>query len=405
MSANPPTAAVPAEPETKERKRKRMLLIVAALFLVAGLAWLAWYWFIGQWYEDTDDAYVGANVVQVTPQVAGTVVAVGADDTERVRAGDLLVRLDPADARIALAQAEANLARTVRQVRTLFATSSQFGASVAQRESDLARARADLARRAPLAATGGVSREDVQHARDAVTAAEAALRAAREQLAANRALVDRTDIEDHPDVKAAATRVHEAFINEARTRILAPVSGVVARRTVQVGQRVASGTALMAVVPLENVWVDANFKEGQLRELRLGQPATLESDLYGRHVEYHGRVIGFGAGTGAAFALLPAQNATGNWIKVVQRLAVRIALDPKEVREHPLQVGLSMKVKVDTHDRGGERMPSAASAPTTKQETHVFDTLNAQADARIARIIADNRGPQPRASAAHGQHR
>ncbi len=401
MSAQPPAPPpAPADAEKKERKRKRVLAIVAAVFLLAGLGWLAWHFLIGQWYEDTDDAYVGANVVQITPQVAGTVVAVGADDTEHVKAGDVLVRLDPTDARIDLAQAEAQLARTVRQVRTLFATSSQFDAAVAQRESDLGRARADLARREPLLATGGVSREDVQHARDAVTAAEAALRAAREQLAANHALVDRTSLGDHPDVKAAAARVHEAFVNEARTRILAPVAGIVARRTVQVGQRVASGTALMAVVPLDDVWVDANFKEAQLRDLRLGQPARVEADLYGRHVVYHGRVAGFGAGTGAAFALIPAQNATGNWIKVVQRVPVRIALDAKEVRDFPLQVGLSMNVKVDTHERG-ERTLFAASAAPTRQETRVFDALNAQADARVAQIIADNRAAVPAGGNRH----
>src|SRR5512142_1523642 len=238
MATNPP-AAPPEDPRKKEGKRKRLLLIAAAVFLLAGIGWAAWYFLVGQWYESTDDAYVGGNVVQVTPQVAGTVVAVAADDTARVTEGQVLVRLDSADARIALEQAEAALARTVRQVRTLFATSGQFDATMAQRRSDLARAEADLARREGLASSGGVSKEELQHARDAVVAAREALRGAEEQLTANRALVDRTTLEEHPDVLAAAARVHQAFLDDARTRILAPLAGVVARRSVQVGQRVA----------------------------------------------------------------------------------------------------------------------------------------------------------------------
>lgn len=348
--ASPPTvpAATPA-PERKEARRKRLLLLVAGVFLLAGLGWLAWYLLFGQWYEDTDDAYVGANVVQVTPQVAGTVVAVRADDTEQVKAGDVLVKLDAADARIALAQAEANLARTVRQVRNLFATSGQFDAAVSQRQSDVERARADLARREPLLAVGGVSREDVQHARDALAAAEAALRAAMEQRSANRAMIDRTNVEDHPDVKAAAARVHEAYIDNARTSVPAPVAGMVARRSVQVGQRVTAGAPLMAIVPLDNVWVDANFKESQLRYLRPGQPAKLEADLYGRQVEFQGRIAGFAAGTGAAFALLPAQNATGNWVKVTQRVPVRIRFTGEDA-SLPFRVGASARVTVQTKD-------------------------------------------------------
>ena len=404
MATNAPAApaATPADDGRKEGRRKRLLLIVAAVFLLAGLGWAAWYFLVGQWYETTDDAYVGGNVVQITPQVAGTVVAVAADDTDRVQEGQVLVRLDSSDARIALAQAEAALARTVRQVRTLFATSGQFDATVAQRTSDLERAESDLARREQLASSGGVSKEELQHARDAVSAAKEALRAAREQLAANRALVDRTTVEEHPDVLAAAARVHQAFLDNARTRILAPVAGVVARRSAQVGQRVAAGTPLMAIVPLDHVWVDANFKESQLRNLREGQPVSLEADLYGRHLEYHGRIVGFAAGTGAAFALLPAQNATGNWIKVVQRVPVRIALDPKEVREHPLQVGLSMKAKVDTHTREGERLPQGAVQRSASQETRVFDALGTAADARVAEIVEKNGGRAAKGPGDHG---
>ncbi len=406
MATNAPAPPAPADDATaKERKRKKLLLIAATVFLLAGLGWLAWYLLFGQWYESTDDAYVGGNVVQITPQVAGTALAVAVDDTEHVNEGQVLVRLDAADARIALEQAEASLARTVRQVRTLFATTAQAEAALAQRRSELARAQADLAPREQLAGIGGVSQEELKHAREAVAAAEAAVRAAEEQVVATRALVDRTTVADHPDVLAAAAKVHEAYLDNARTVILAPVSGVVARRSVQVGQRVAAGTPLMAIVPLENVWVDANFKEGQLRHLRIGQTAKVEADLYGGHTEYQGRIVGFGAGTGAAFALLPAQNATGNWIKVVQRVPVRIALDVAQVREHPLQVGLSMKVEVDTHAREGERLPQSPTRAASKQETRVFDSLGAAAEARVAEIIARNSGKSVEVAADHGRER
>ena len=403
MASNPPSPPAQAGPQKlspeemakRDRKRKRLLLIVGTVFAVIGLGWLCWHLLVGQWYESTDDAYVNGNVVQVTPQVAGTVISIAADDTDRVQQGQLLVELDGADARVALQEAEANLAHAVRQVRTLFATSGQAGAAVEQRQSELERAQADLERRKRIAAIGAVSREELQHAQDAVTAAEAAVRAAREQHSANRAMIDRTTIADHPDVLAAAAKVHEAFLAESRTRIQAPVAGVVARRSAQVGQRVTAGNPLMSIVPIGNIWVDANFKESQLRQLRLGQPAKIEADLYGRHAAYRGRIVGFGAGTGAAFALLPAQNATGNWIKVVQRVPVRIALDPDEVREFPLQVGLSMQVEVDTHSRDGERLPQAGTPSVPKQQTDVFDGGSAAAEARVAEIIERNSGNAP----------
>ncbi|HEX2648946.1 MAG TPA: HlyD family efflux transporter periplasmic adaptor subunit, partial [Burkholderiales bacterium] len=308
--------------------------------------------------------------------------------------GQPLVELDRADAKVALEQAEAQLARTVRSVRNLFATDSQIAAVVAQRDTELAKAREDLARRERASGSGAVSAEEVQHARDAIRSAEAVRNAAREQLSASRALVDRTTVADHPDVQSAAARVREAYLAYARTTLPAPVSGYVARRSVQVGQRVAAGAPLMAVVPLEDVWVDANFKEGQLVHVRTGQPVTLEADLYGGHVEYHGTVAGFGAGTGAAFALLPPQNATGNWIKVVQRVPVRIALDSKELARHPLQVGLSMRVEVDTHSREGVRM-TADPRKAAGQATAVFEAQEKLADARVGEIIAANR-PQGR---------
>ena len=372
-------------------RRRRALAAILFLFAAGLAAWGAWWWLLGQWYEYTDDAYVGGNIVQVTPQAPGTVVAVRADDTDFVKAGEELVRLDRADAKVALEQAEAQLARTVRQVRTLYATDAQLAASAAQRESELVKAKQDLARREAAAPSGAVSREEIEHARDAIASAQAALDAAREQRRVNRVLTEGTSVAEHPDVKAAAAKVHEAFIAYARTSIAAPLSGYVAKRSVQVGQRVQAGTPLMAVIPLEQVWVDANFKEGQLADVRIGQPVSVSADLYGGRVAYHGKVAGFAAGTGAAFALLPPQNATGNWIKVVQRVPVRVALDPQELARHPLQVGLSMRVEVDTHDRSGARLPQAARAQTV-QQTSVFDLSEQQAEDRIAAIVRQNGG-------------
>src|SRR6266581_2865505 len=361
-------------------RRKLLVSLVLGAFAAIGIAFAFWWFTAGRYYESTDDAYVGGNLVQITPQVPGTVLAIHADDTDFVRMGQTLVELDKADSRVALDQAEAQLARTVRSVRNLVASTTELESNVELRRSDLDKAGRDLARRNELAATGAVSGEELQHARDAVAGAKAAWNAARRQLAAQSALVDHTTIEDHPDVQNAA----------ARTELPAPVSGFVARRAVQVGQRVSPGAPLMTVVPLDQVWVDANFKEGQLANLRAGQPVRLLADAYGRAVKYRGQLVGFGAGTGSAFALLPAQNATGNWIKVVQRVPVRIALDPQELREHPLQIGLSMQVDVDTHERAGERLPKVSRAPA--YETRAFARTDQLADQRIAEIIASNGG-------------
>src|SRR5512140_447010 len=345
-------------------KRARLLWLLIIVFLAVGIGYAAYWALVARYVESTDDAYVGGNLVQITPQVAGTVLAIDADDTDFVKVGQTLVELDQSDARVALAQAEAALAHRVRQVRNMMALSAEIEASVALRRTELERARADLERRAPLAASGALPAEELQHARDAVATSRAALDAAQQQLAAHKTLVDRTTVATHPDVASAAARVREAYLAYARTALPSPVSGIVAKRSVQVGQRVAPGTPLMAVIPLDQVWVDANFKERQLLNLRPGQAVKLRADIYGDAVEFHGRVAGFGAGTGSAFALLPPQNATGNWIKVVQRVPVRIALDPAELAQHPLQLGLSMLVDVDTHQRDGELRPATArSAP------------------------------------------
>ena len=341
--------------------RKKLLLGVIGAFAVGGIAFGAYYSINLKNTESTDDAYVNGNVVQITSQVPGTVVRIDANDTQFVQAGTQLVQLDTADAKVALDEAESNLAKTVRQVRNLYATSGQLAANVAQSNAELTRAREDLQRREHLAASGFISKEALQHERATLLAAEAAATATRQQLAAHQALIEHTTLDTHPDVRAAQAKVREAQLAFERTNLAAPVSGYVAKRNVQLGQRIAPGTPLMAVVSLDDVWVDANFKEGQLKSMRVGQPVTLTADLYGDKQEYHGRVVGFGAGTGGAFALLPAQNASGNWVKVVQRIPVRIALDHAELGTHPLQVGLSMQVKVDTKDQNGERLPHVAA--------------------------------------------
>lgn len=379
-----PASSAPAP--SRRGKLLRGLAVVVVLVLIA-LA--IWYFLVGRWHEDTDDAYVQGNLVQITPMVAGTVVRIDADDGMRVERGQPLVKLDPADTEVALQQAEANLARTVRQVRGLYRSVEGAQAELSAQQVTLQRARADVARRASLVATGAISAEELAHARDQLAAAEAAVSGSRETLARNRALIDENGVADQPDVQGAAAQVRQAFLNNARSAIVAPVSGYVARRSVQVGQRVQPGTALMAVVPLNQVWVDANFKETQLKHMRLGQPVELESDLYGGAVTYRGTVQSLGIGTGSAFSLLPAQNASGNWIKIVQRVPVRIAIDAKQLEQHPLRIGLSMKVDVNLHDQNGSVLPSKPASGTLL-DTDVYAQQLQQADAAVKQIIHAN---------------
>jgi membrane fusion protein (multidrug efflux system) len=411
-----------AQPQVKPKgakKRRRMLTGVALVVIVAAVAFGIEHFVFGARYESTDNAYVQGNIIQITPQIAGTVLAIEADDTDFVKAGQTLVRLDPADARVALDQAEAQLAQTVREVRTLYANNATLKAQVALRDaeiarvqSDVQRAQDDLARRQPLLATGAVGKEEFNHAtaqlntaRSVLAAAESAAVAAREQLAANQVMTEGTTVEDHPTVQRAAARVREALLALRRVELPAPVDGTIARRSVQLGQRVQPGAPLMSLVPLNALWVDANFKESQLRKLRINQPVTLVADVYGKQVEYHGRVVGLGAGTGSAFALLPAQNATGNWIKVVQRVPVRVALDPKELAEHPLRIGLSMVATVDVRDQGGKTLTDTPRAGAATQ-TAVFEPANGEADAEVRRIIAAQLGrPVPSRATAQTSRR
>ncbi|WP_308920469.1 efflux RND transporter periplasmic adaptor subunit [Janthinobacterium sp. J1-1] len=364
-------------------------VVIAAL--LAGSALIAWWLLAPSNHEVTEDAYVEGNVVQVTPQLNGSVTAIAADNTDYVQAGQVLVQLNEVDAQLALARAEAQLAKTVRQVRAQFASSGQGRAAIVLRRADVARAETDLARRSSLAGSGAVSGEEISHAEDAQRTARAALAVAEQQSLSASALTDQTSVAGHPDVLAASVQLRDAWVAAHRTTLRAPVSGIVTRRTVQLGQRVAAGAALMSIVPPGQMWVSANFKESQLHGIRLGQPVELRADVYGKAVRYHGRVAGLDAGTGSAFALLPAQNATGNWIKVVQRVPVRIALDAQELAAHPLKIGLSMRVAVDTRQRGGLL---AASTPSGRPawRTDVFDGELAQAAEQAEAVIAANLG-------------
>jgi membrane fusion protein (multidrug efflux system) len=412
---NAPAATAPAEAPAGNGKRRRALTALAAAVIVVGGGWGAYEWLVASHYEDTDNAYVQGNVIQITPQIGGTVMAIGADDTDFVKAGQPLVQLDPADAKVALEQAEAALGQAVRQVRTLYANNGSLAAQVALRQadvvkaqSDIARAQDDLKRRQALSGNGAVSKEELNHsettlanAKSALAAAQAGVTAARENLASNRSLTDGTNVEDHPSVQAAAAKVREAYLATQRVAMPAPVDGYVAKRTVQLGQRVSPGTAMMSIVPLNQLWVDANFKEPQLRNIRIGQGVKLTADLYGKKVEYDGKVAGLGVGTGAAFALLPAQNATGNWIKVVQRVPVRIALEPSQLKANPLRVGLSMDVEIDVRNKDGQ-MLAEAPRTTALAQTEVYSALDKGAEAEVRRIIAANLGREPAAApAAH----
>lgn len=370
-------------------KRRRALLILLTIVLVLGGAWLAYYLLVARWHQDTDDAYVQGNIVSITAQTPGTVVAIHADDGMRVKAGQVLVQLDPNDARVAFEQAEANLAATVRQVRGLYSSVDAAQADIAAREVAVAQARADVARRSGLVASGAVSSEELAHAQAQLKVAEAALSAAGGQLSRSRALVDATTVASQPQVQAAAAQLRKAYLDLQRAAIVAPIDGYVAKRSVQLGQRVQPGGPLMAVIPLEQVWVDANFKETQLRNMRLGQPVTLTADAYGDDVTFDGTLVSLGLGTGSAFALLPAQNASGNWIKIVQRIPVRIQLDPKQLREHPLRLGMSMAVDVDVHDQGGPVLP-ATPADKPVLTTDAYAKQLHDADALIEKTIAGN---------------
>ena len=368
------------------RRRRRILAIAIAVAVLAG-AYGIKTWIAGDVSRGTDDAYVNGHSVSLTPQVAGVVTAIRADDTDQVKAGDTLVSIDPSDAQIELDAAEAQLAQAMRTVRGQYASVERAAADVQVAQTALDRARADLKERQGIANSGAITGEEVRHAQDSVNQAEAVLTAAEKAKAlALTQTQGLTTIDDHPAIRAATQRLRAAALAIERTRIVAPVSGMVSQRRAQVGRRVSPGDALLSIVPLDQLWVDANFKEVQLDKICAGQAATLTADVYGSSVRYHGTVEGIEAGSGAAFALLPAQNATGNWIKVVQRVPVRISIDPKDLASHPLRVGVSMRATVDVEScaRGVATGTTAASS----DETAIYDAQVKAADARVAKVIS-----------------
>ena len=375
---------------TPNGQRRFWFLILGAVILVAALAYGLYWLLYARNFESTDDAYVGGNVVAITSKENATVLALHADNTQTVKQGQLLIELDPAIATVNLQAAQANLARVVRSVKAQFSRSDSGEAQLNQARVALAQAQGDYVRRQKAFATESVSGEELAHARDAVAAAQAAVNSAQGGLQQSNAAIEGTDIAHNPDVMAAEAQLRAAAIAYGHMRIIAPLDGVVAQRTVQAGQQVAAGTPLMAVVPLSNVWIDANFKEVQLARMRVGQPVTVKAGIYGGGVTYHGHIEGLGAGSGSAFALLPPQNASGNWIKIVQRVPVRIALDPEEIAKHPLRVGLSVTVDADVREQSGALVTMRVGAGTTRANTG--EDSGPVADAMIARILEQNGG-------------
>jgi len=374
--------------DTPNRQRRFWFIILGALIL-AGAVIYGVYWLIyARYFESTDDAYVGGNVVTITSKENATVLALHADNTQTVKQGQLLIEMDPAIATVNLQAAQANLARVVRNVRAQFSKSDSGAAELNQAKVALAQAEDDYSRRQKAYDTQSVSGEELAHARDAVAAARAAVTAAQGGLQQTNASIEGTDVAHNPEVLAAEAQLRSAAIVFGHMRIIAPLDGVIAQRTVQAGQQVAAGTPLMAVVPLSHVWIDANFKEVQLARMRVGQPVTVKTDIYGGSVTYHGHIEGVGAGSGSAFALLPPQNASGNWIKIVQRVPVRVRLDPTELAAHPLRVGLSVTVDADVRDQSGPLITESVGPGTTRANTG--EDSGPVADAMIARILREN---------------
>jgi membrane fusion protein, multidrug efflux system len=387
--ADAPAPSKPAGPVTNTKGRRKAFLYLGAIIVLVAVGYGVTRLFAGS-TEETDDAYVGGNIVSVTARDGGTVLALKADNTQEVKKGEVLIELDPATQAVALAAAEANLGRAVRAFRVNGAMVDQAAADVTRATAELDRATRDLSRR-KAAASGAVSGEEVSHAGDAVTTAQAALDLVKAKRAQAESLVQGTDVQNNPSVLAAIAEVRRAAIDLSHMQINAPVTGIVGQRTVQLGQRVAAGTPLMSVVPLDSLWVDANFRETQLSDIRVGQPVTITADVYGSSVKFHGRVLGLGAGSGNAFALLPPQNASGNWIKIVQRVPVRVALDPAELKQHPLRIGLSVNAEVETHDRSGPFV--SGSVPPVGGDLLSLDG-GKEVEETIQRIIAQNMGGQ-----------
>lgn len=383
---------VPQTPQkNKKQQRKRVLSLLTFIFVVLGCAWLVYWFLVLRHHQSTDDAYVAGNQIQIMAQVSGSVTHVNVDNTDFVKQGQVLVELDPTDAQQAFERAKTGLANSVRQTHQLIINSKQYQANIELRQTELNKAQSDLSRREALGSANAIGREEVQHARDAVATAKAALEVARQQYQANQAMILDTPLEKQPAIQQASVEMRDAWLALQRTKIVSPIDGYVSRRSVQIGARISSTSALMAVVPANHLWIDANFKETQLANMRIGQPATVIADIYGDDVVYQGKVVGLDMGTGSAFSLLPAQNATGNWIKVVQRLPVRIEIDPKQIAEHPLRIGLSALVNVDTANTEGSALAETSrTTPAYQSDALTLDLTPVNQE--ISAIIQANAG-------------
>ena len=391
MSVSEETQATQPKVRNKKRQRRNTLMLLTLLFILLGAAYTAYWFTVLRHHESTDNAYITGNQVIVMSQVSGSVTTVSADNTDYVSAGSLLVQLDKRDAELALDKAQIGLANSVRQTRQQMVNSRQLQAGIDVRRSELSRLQNDLKRREVLGAQNVIGKEELQHAREAVVSAKAQLDVATELFNANKAFILDTPLNEQPAVKQAATEVRNAWLALARTDIRSPVDGYVSRRSVQVGAQISPSTPLMAVVPAKGMWIDANFKETQLSAMRIGQPVKVITDFYGDDVVFHGTVTGLDMGTGSAFSLLPAQNASGNWIKVVQRLPVRISLDPAELEQYPLRIGLSGEVTVDTQNTQGPVL-SKNVRTTPAYHTNALSIDMQPADQMIADIIKHNAG-------------
>ncbi|MBV8806260.1 MAG: efflux RND transporter periplasmic adaptor subunit [Sinobacteraceae bacterium] len=371
------------------KRSTKFLWIFGAVAVVVIIGVLLYYFLYAQFHVSTTDAYVNGNLIRLQPQVSGTVNFIGFDQTQPVRQGQTLVELDPHDADISLGQAKANLAQTVRDVVQLFAEEQRQQALMQSQQAQLQLANTVLARDKSLIGEHGIAQEELDRTTESARNAQAGIRQADASLASVRAQIAGTRPETHPRVLLAESNLRSAWLARNRTAVRAPVSGYIVRREVQLGQQVTPATEILAMVPLSTVWIDANFKETQLEKLRINQPVNIKADIYGRHFEYHGRVLGLTAGTGASLAVLPPENATGNWIKIVQRLPVRIGLDPRELRDHPLFLGLSTTVNVDVSDVNGASLSSVPVWPAEMQ-TNVYAQQDAGINTEIDKIVQEN---------------
>ena len=373
----------------KSQQRKKGLSIFILLLLLIAIGSAAYWYFFIKGFEETEDAYVSGNQVMVSAQVAGNISKINVDNMDPVQAGDVLLELDDTNAKLSFEQAKSNLANAVRQISQLNYTVKQLKSAVRANEITLAQAQGNLNRRVQLVKDGAIDKESFQHAKEAVELAKANLTTSQNQLEANQALLLDGPLSEQPQIQSAVSNLKQAWLNLERTKIRSPIKGYVARRNAQVGQAVSVGGTLMAVVTTDQMWLDANFKETQLTHMRIGQPVKIHFDLYGKDKTFDGKVVGIEMGTGSAFSLLPTQNATGNWIKVVQRVPVRIQLDPQQLAENPLRIGLSATVKVDVSDSQGETLRDQAPA-TTLYSTNVLQYDESAVNNLIESIIRDN---------------